>query len=265
MKFLETIEFGKQKQPKRGDIFAYRIRGHWGYLRIIKDNLKIIAPACLTYFYSALSLQFEEIPTLDRDSLLFPPDMQVKDSWRHGIFKFVCHRPIDQREEFEKHYFWDDLRNVYRNETGTVVLPEGKFCGNYGLSGLQAIETCIALGFGYITRPSDLDDIAELPNLKTALTDRPKMIQVSIPMSELTKTDSDVDTVELPLDRLCQKDGIGKWVETGTIKGTHLFSFEIERKHLKRFTKLARLHLRSLCIQVYELLDVETGEVIPNN
>lgn len=225
--------------------------GQYGFGRVIRNDLKILLPLCLTYFYRPISNKVDLVPQLEKNNLIIPPQLLATDSWRHGVFQTLDTKGLTSVEDLPIHCFQDLQSSGYRDETGRELKERHEPSGKYGVTGLQSIEIKIGLERGII---KSVEEYLALPNL-TAL---PRKRRASDPiMVELTVAHEALDAPGIDLKEI--EFGFG---DSGTTEDSRSFSFDVSPKKLPQFVELLQIHLRSLGISDYRLIETESGKPI---
>jgi len=145
-----------RKPPARGDIFAYRLRGHpFGFGRVIRLGTKIggFEDVVLIYIYRAFSSDKNAIPELTKRDLLIPPLGINRRPWTMGYFETVAHRALDERDVLSVHCFRDEVGRRYCDEFGRSLPKRKKPCGLYALGSFRTVDAKLSMALGLEPSP----------------------------------------------------------------------------------------------------------------
>jgi hypothetical protein len=73
--------------------------------------------------------------------------------WTKSYFQNVAHEPIESDDLLDRHCFWDAVRRVYRDETGTISSSRSEPCGEWGLGSFRMIDDLVSDALGITRAP----------------------------------------------------------------------------------------------------------------
>jgi len=153
--FLEK----SRKELRPGDIFVLKPKGHDYYFgRVINTNAESgFGPgrAVLIYIYNATSRDKTQIPKLDKNNLLIPPEMINRLGWSRGYFENVGFKKLTKNDVLDVHCFWDPLRKRYINEKKQVLDGPHEPVGRYGLGNYLTVDDQVSDALGIPLLPED--------------------------------------------------------------------------------------------------------------
>jgi hypothetical protein len=236
MPMLEAITIRRRDLfPKVGDLFTYKLRNIHGFGRVVRDDLEMMGfGLCLTYFYGSVS-STTRIPALSPEDLLIPPVLLVKDSWQFGVFKFIRNQPQSEYDVLPHHCFWDFLKKETVNETGDKIICLCKEKSPYGFIGLSYIDSKLSSVLKVVDSEEEYSRIVGNQEFKRVRPSKQISVTISLRHTEIQELGYDIEDLELPLDNIVRKNGLGTSVGAGSSSEYYDFSFELQPKLLAKF------------------------------
>jgi hypothetical protein len=268
MRLFDDIYQGKPQRPREGDIFAYRLRGRYGFGRIIrtgvKGNWREPPIHSVVYFYRGLAEGKLDWPSLQRDNLLLPPQLLDADDWNYAYFEIVGRRPLLKEEVWPVHCFLEagSKPERYFDEYARPLPVRSEPCGFTFITGSGALEVEIAYALGIVQSEDDWEALPKRPTrrLRGQSSKTPVGVHLELPHDELGALGIDYMEIEAPLAEACVRHKLGDWVETGADAEQRHIVFLVQPRKVRAFADLAQLHLRSLGIRRYRIYNEETDE-----
>jgi len=149
-----------KKQPKEGDIFVCKPKGHEYYFgRVIATDALIgtMKNCILLYIFSVQSEEKTPPNRLSAMQLLIPPLMTNRLPWSRGYFETVANRSFEPGERLPVHCFREPGRmpERYWDEYNNELHFKREPCGYHALDSFRTIDDAISEKLG-IPLASDL-------------------------------------------------------------------------------------------------------------
>ena len=146
-----------RKAVLEGDIFTYKLAtGDYYFGRVISTKADQYHPTgepfLLVYLYNSKSDNPKKVPRLDKNDLLIPPYLDIKNSWSRGFTHTVENRPLGIDDVHEKHFLYNAYYKVYNDGFGNVIeldrRTDKKLIGLDGLGSLASLDLDIREALG---------------------------------------------------------------------------------------------------------------------
>ena len=146
-----------RKPVTPGDIFVFQLledRYHYGrVIKVEESGGPIDTGFLLLYCYNATSPVKEQIPSLNRDDLIIPPEHTIRKErgWIKGYFETIAHVDLTPDDILPIHCFWSFCNGIYCDEYGNPLPERIEPCGLYGVGSFASIDDKISKRLGLPT------------------------------------------------------------------------------------------------------------------
>ena len=131
-----------RKAPRAGDVFVLKIlkdRYHFGRVIRTDTHIGFWDNVILIYLYKDTSSSKLDLPELNKNRLLIPPQGIDRAPWVRGYFETIAHSPITKADVLRVHCFCSPGSEGYSGE---------KYYDDEGRRLRRRIEPCGVFGLG---------------------------------------------------------------------------------------------------------------------
>ena len=264
MRLMEPIDQPTLK-PRTGDLFAYLMRGEYGFGQVIRTDLDMILPVSLIYLYKDRARDLKDLPNLSIQRLAIPPLLIASLSWEMGVLKTISAVDSSTMNTLVQHCFWDEDHGEFRNEIGEILLRKSEPCGKYSCSSIHGLELQLGIAFGYVSSMEEWNKLPDLPgsDIKFPRTSASfSLVDVLIPHQEFDSLGLDRATIELALNQRLSSLGVAELDETGFDEDYWCLAFTVKPRKRKEFIQTVRAQMELLGIRGFKVVDSISGKTL---